>query len=123
MAEEDPLRASVKEYINVCNYVLLEHQEQFALKEIVALADRVFGTDDITLKIVGDDGQTLAYYTTRYANGQFAPIREGKDDPDTVFSLPRSHIEDVVANAGDYMAHPGKLDLEWLSVGLKSLII
>lgn len=122
MSEEDPLNALVKEYINVCNYVLVEHKDRFPLSEIVALADRVFGTDDIALKIVGDDGKVLACYTTRYGDGQFAPIREGEDAPDTVFSIPKPHLQDVVDNANDYMAHPAKLDMAWLRVGLESLI-
>jgi hypothetical protein len=122
MSEEDPLTALVKEYINICNYVLVEHKDRFPLSEIVSLADRVFGTDDIAFKIVDDHGGALAYYTTRYGDGQFAPIRGGEDNPDAVFSIPKAHLQDVVDNAGDYMAHPAKLDLAWLRVGLESLI-
>lgn len=122
MPEEEALTSLVKEYINVCNYVLVEHKDRFALGEIIALADRVFGTDDVALRIVGNDGKPLAHYTTRYGNGQFAPIREGEDSPDTVFRIPWTHLQEVVDNADDYMAHPAKLDLAWLRVGLESLI-
>lgn len=121
MPDASEIRPLVKEYVNICNYALLEHKDSVALREVVALADRVMGTDDITLEIVDEGGEALAHFTTRYAGGQLAPIREGRQDPDRQIALPLAHVEEVVRNAGDYMAHPGKLDWEWLKVGLGAL--
>jgi hypothetical protein len=81
----------------------------------VALLNRLYTHKHISLRVVDDDGHVLAGFTTRFVDGQFMPVIEGEQAPDTRFDLRRSYLEQVVEHAHEYMQHPLRMDWDWLT--------
>lgn len=120
MTEPLSTQALVKQYLNICNDVLLSHRQSPLLKQVLALVNRLYSQDTITFKVVNDDDEPLGYFSTRFVDGTFTPVEEGRQDPDIHLQLQRSYLEQVVNNAQDYMDHPTKLDWDWLTGEVKS---
>jgi len=109
----------VKHYFNICNTALLQKEDNLLYKVAMDIANQFASGDNITLKIVDEQGKPLEYYTAYFKDGQFAPIREGIHEPDAQFSLSKHFLEHVLENADDYIEHPRKLDWSWLLQSIK----
>lgn len=109
----------IKQYLNIANDALMKQKDDLALKGIVVLLERIFSRENITLEVVDETGESMGYFTTRFTNGQFAPVRPGIYDPETQFIVKRSYLQQVVDNAEEYLNHPIKLDWDWLTGQIK----
>lgn len=115
MNKEHEAALLIKQYINIANGILLQQKDSMALAGVVALLERMLAGDDISIKVTDEDGSTMAWFSTRFGAGQFAPPHSGRHGSDRVFEVSRSYLQQVVDNAQDYMEHPGKLDWDWLT--------
>ncbi len=105
----------IKYYINICNYALFKHRHLPLLNGILAAVNRIYSQETITFIMTDDENKSLAYFSTRFVDGMFTPVEEGEHSPDIKLKLRRSYLE----NADDYMAHPTKLDWDWLTGEVK----
>lgn len=105
-------------YFNVANTALAERGRHHPYSEIIAVMNRLFSGQTISLRIVDEKGEPLEHVTTGFVDGQFTPIRPGIHDPDARFSLSRDFLEDVVEHSDDYIRHPDRLDWSWLTAQL-----
>lgn len=103
----------VKHYINICNTALAANRNGPVYGSLLALVNEFASGDAITLKVVDECGESL-YFTTRFIDGEFTPIREGEHDTDARFVLERSFLDSVVRNSDVYVKNPEKLDWSWL---------
>ena len=102
-------------YFNVANTALAERGRDTPYREIIALMNRFFSGQTITLRVVDERGEPLEYVTTGFVDGQFTPIRKGVHDPDVRFTLSRGFLEDVLEHSDLYIRYPDKLDWSWLT--------
>lgn len=107
----------VKHYFNICNTALAAHRDDAVYGSVLALLNQYASGDTITLKVVGEASREALYFTTRFIDGQFTPIREGEHDPDTGFVLEREFLETVVDRSDEYVDSPEKLDWSWVRGG------
>jgi hypothetical protein len=119
MNEKLSNKTLIKYYINICNYALFKHRHLPLLKEILAGVNRIYSQGTITFIMIDDENKPLAYFSTRFVDGMFTPVVEGEHSPDIKLKIRRSYLENVVENADDYMAHPTKLDWDWLTGEVK----
>jgi len=105
----------IKQYINIANDILRQQKNDFALQGVVALLDRTLGGDDITVQVLDEHDAPVARFTTRFGEGQFAPVRSGVPATDRQFEVKSTYLKQVVDNAEDYMQHPTRLDWDWLT--------
>ncbi len=117
---DTPLSAMdlAKHYFNICNAALALRGREFPYNLIIPLMNRFFSGQDVSLRVVDDDGTPLAYVTAGFVEGQFTPVRPGVHSPDARFSLRRDYLEQVVEHADDYIRHPERLDWDWLGAQL-----
>lgn len=121
MGERLKARTLAKHYINICNTAFVAHRDEFPYRQIIALMNRLYSGDTITMRIVDDRGEPESCVTTRFIDGQFTPVQEGSLDADAEFTLERPFLEDVVEHADDYIRHPRKLDFSWMTARLGPL--
>lgn len=107
----------VKHYFNICNTALTTHQDKVVYATAIALIDKMAAGENISLKVVDENGDVLGRYTTYFKAGQFAPVRKGELEPDARFAVRRGFLEEVVDHADEYVEHPEKLDWSWLRGG------
>lgn len=114
-------RTLAKHYVNICNTALVQHRDEFPYRQIIALMNRIYSGETITIRIDNARSEPEQYVTTRFIDGQFTPIEEGKRASDAEFVLSRAYLEDVVENADHYIRHPRKLDFSWMTERLGPL--
>lgn len=105
----------MKQYINIANDALRQQKNDIALKGVVALMDATLGGEKIAVDVVDENGNSLERFSTRFADGQFTPVRTGQHAANKQFEVTYNYIRQVVEDADNYMAHPGKLDWDWLT--------
>lgn len=106
----------VKHYFNICNTALSQRKDDALYAPVLSVLNQFASGETIRLKVIGADGKVMGWYTTRYVDGEFTPIMEGKQgDPDARFTLKRSFLQNVMSNADEYIKHPQKLDWSWLT--------
>ena len=110
----------LKTYLNIANDALSKQQEDPVLQGVVALLQRSFALDTLCVTVVDDQDEALGSFSTRFADGRFTPVESGARHPDKEFRVKASYLQAVVDNADDYMAHPTKLDWDWLSGQVKA---
>jgi len=76
---------------------------------------------NVTIRVEDDRGNAVAYFTSRFAAGQFAPIRSGKHKADLQLRVEESYLKKVVELADEYLNHSSRLDLDWLSGHIKAV--
>ena len=119
MAKPQSTENLVKQYLNICNDILIKQRDTVPFEEIIALINRIIDNEKtITLKVVDDQGKTLGLYATTFMVDEFKPIGVHSPNQETQFVVSRRYLEHVVDNADDYMAHPIKLDWDWLKIYL-----
>jgi hypothetical protein len=106
-------------YFNIANTALNERGRHHPYSDIIAVMNRLFSGETISLRIVDEKGEPLEYVTTGFVEGQFTPIREGVHHPDAKFTLSRDYLEEVMEHSDDYIRHPDRLDWSWLTAQLE----
>ncbi len=102
-------------YLGVCNEALARNRESFPYKQLLAIYEKLFAGRDLGVRVYADDpADEIAHVTVRYINGRYEPVASGNGNKTFRVKLKKSYMEKVVANRGDYVRHPEKLDWDWL---------
>lgn len=114
MSEED--RTRVVQALNVMNSAIDAHRDDFPYKQILELSEKLLGDETIGMAVYADDASApFDHYTVRFADGRFELLGQGKKgEPRITWKVSRDYLGDVVRDADTYIAHPEKLDLDWL---------
>jgi len=79
------------------------------------LLEKLFPMKDINIHVVDEADHLVSCFSTRFAKGQFSPIRQGVANPDAQFKVKISYLQEFIDNANYYIEHPVKLNLDWLT--------
>ena len=107
----------VSEYVSVVNRALDRHGDNFPVKQIMQLIDRVVSARQrIGLAVFTSDADSPHDYFTAIFNPaqRLEIISRGKHMPDMEWKLKREHLEEVTGNPEPYINNPAKLDWAWL---------
>lgn len=103
------------DYLETCNAAMAQHDDELPYKQLIELADDKIGGKEMAVAVYDDDPDAPHdFFTIEMADGALHFVSHGKGDPDIVWKTPRSYLEKVVKNRGDYVDKPSKLDLDWL---------
>ncbi|MDT7043731.1 hypothetical protein [Candidatus Nitronereus thalassa] len=107
-------------YINTCNLALRRHKDGLPYKQIIELGNKVLGGKNVIAKIYVDDlNQPVDAYTVRFNDGTIDVVSYDEEEAEHEWNLRESYIETVVQNSDDYIAHPEKLEWDWLKSRLQ----
>lgn len=104
----------VKHYFNICNTALASHKDSPIYGLLLVVMNQLTSGKVIEVKVVNgrsDDGE---YFITRFIDGEFTPVMEGKGDSDTRLVVESAFLEKVFRNSDDYVDNPEKLDWSWV---------
>jgi hypothetical protein len=104
----------VKHYFNICNTALSNHRESPVYGSLLALINQFASGSSVLVKVVEDDSTKSRFFTTRFIDGEFTPVMEGKTEADARFDVECSFLEAVMKNSDEYVDNPKKLDWSWL---------
>ena len=104
----------VKHYFNICNTALASHKDSPIYGLLLALMNQLVSGKEIEVKVVNDRSGDGEYFTTRFIDGEFTPVMEGKGDSDARLVVESAFLEKVFRNSDEYVDSPGKLDWSWV---------
>ncbi len=103
------------QYVNVVNKALAAHRDEFPMKQLSKAGEKLVGGKEIGAAVYKNDPDAPHdYFTVTMEGGRFQ-AEQGKGHPDIEWKVKQQHIENVVENPDEFIAHPLKLDLDWLS--------
>jgi len=103
------------DYLDTCNAAMSQHEDEFPYKQILDLAEDEIRGKEMGVAVYGSDPDSPHdFFTVEMTDGALHFVEHGKREPDLVWKTPRSYLEKVVRNRGDYIDKPSKLDLDWL---------
>ena len=109
----------VKQYLNICNDILLKQRDTTPYKEIISLIKQALDQyETIILRIINDEDKTLGIYTTQFIADQFKPIGVPNSESPTTFVISQNYLKEVIDNADYYAEHPLALNWDWLKIYL-----
>lgn len=109
--EEEDVATMFRQYLNICNQAIERHRDEFPYKHILAAAEAVIGDRPIDLAVYDDlpkGAFTLHMKDKKLTNGGHP------QDPKKAWRVNLSYLRQVTEHPEDYIAHPEKLDLDWL---------
>jgi hypothetical protein len=103
------------QYINTCNLALSRHKDTMPYKQILELGEKILGGKNIAVEVYEEDpNRPVDLYTIRLNDGNFDVVAYEKQDVAMEWKVKEAYLEKVVKNSQDYIAHPEKLEWEWL---------
>jgi hypothetical protein len=108
-------RSFFLQYINTCNIALSRHKDTLPYKQILDLGEKFLGGKNIAVEVYGEDpDRPVDLYTIRLNNGNFDVVAYDKQEVAMKWKVKETYLEKVVKNSHDYIAHPEKLEWDWL---------
>ena len=113
--DSQSIKSYFLQYLNICNMALTRHKEAFPYKQILEIGESTLGGKNIVIAVLADDSKSVAaYYTIRFSGGTFDVVAHQKEEAEMDWTVKESYLKKVVESPGDYIAHPEKLEWEWL---------
>ena len=113
--ESQLTRSFFLQYLNICNLALNKHREAFPYKQILEIGESLLGGKNIKISVVSDDSSlTKTHFTVRFNGGTFDVVADETEEPEMEWALKENYLKKVVENPADYIAHPEKIEWEWL---------
>lgn len=107
--------ALFNQYIDVVNRALGENRDRFPYKQIFQASEKLARDRDIGVAVYkGDPKSPHDWFTIRMDSGTFDVVEHGKGDVDVTWKVNQDHLQNVVEEPQKYVAHPARLDLDWL---------
>ena len=99
------------EYLKICNQAIEQHKDEFPYQQVLDLGEKIMGDQPINLAVYDD--KPKAAFSLYFRNNK---LEDGglPHDVKKAWRVNLSYLRKVVENPKDYIAHPEKLDLEWL---------
>lgn len=107
------------EYLNIVNQAIGQHKDEFPYNKLISGTKNLL--DDKRIGVAVYDGKPdnpSDYFTVQLRGTTFELVDHGKSSPDVEWKVPHEHLKDVIADPEEYIAHPAKLDLDWLETRL-----
>lgn len=103
------------QYLNICNMALSRHKDAFPYKQILEIGESALGGKNIVIGVLADDSDSVtAYYTICFNGGTFDVVAHEMEEAEMDWTVKESYLKKIVESPGDYIAHPEKLEWEWL---------
>lgn len=103
------------QYINTCNIALARHKETIPYKQILELGEKIIGGKNIGVEVYGEDpDRPVDLYTIRLNNGNFDVVAFDKQNAAMEWKVKESYLAKVVSHSDEYIAHPERLEWDWL---------
>lgn len=109
--KDNKVKKLFKEYIEICNKAIAEHQNQFPYKEMISLSESCIRDSTIDLAIYDD--MPKGVFSLHFKDKKLV-TESNLTDPKKAWRMNLSYLEKVVENPQKYIDHPEKLDLDWL---------
>lgn len=110
------------QYINTCNLALSRHKEALPYKQILELGEKMLGGKNIAVEVYDKDpNHPVDLYTIRLNDGNFDVVAYEKQEAAMEWKVKEAYLKKVVEHSQDYIAHPEKLEWDWLKsrIGLR----
>lgn len=122
--DQQTVKSYFLQYLNICNMALTRHKDAFPYKQILEIGEATLGGKNIVVAVLGDAPNLIeAYYTIRFNGGTFDVVAHQKEESEMDWTVKESYLKKVVENPDSYLAHPEKLEWEWLksrlNIGMK----
>jgi len=102
-------------FLDINYRVLAAERDMFPYRQIFLIFERLIGNRQVSFSLYdGESGRSGGEAVMRLSAGEFERVPETLADPQWHVRLNRSYIEKVVADSGEYAAHPELLDWEWM---------
>ena len=109
------IRSYFLQYLNICNMALNRHKDDFPYKQMLEIGESALGGKNIGIAVLADDSNLVtAYFTVRLSRTTFDVVAHQKEEAEMDWTVKESYVKKVVESPGDYIAHPEKLEWEWL---------
>lgn len=108
--------ALFNQYLAVVNRAIGENKDKTPYKQMMEAGEKLFGDKRIGAAIYKESTDTPHdWFTISMKDGKFKVLGHGKEDIDTTWKIKQSHLEKVVGEPEEFVMHPYKLDLHWLT--------
>ena len=110
------------QYINTCNIALSRHKDTLPYKQILELGEKFVGGKNIAVEVYRDDPhRPVDLYTIRLNDGNLDVVAYEKQDVAMEWKVKETYLKKVVENSAEFIAHPERLEWEWLKsrIGLR----
>ena len=102
--------------LGVFNTAISTHRYDPLCGTFLRFSEKVLADRDLGIAVCGDDpGTVLGRYTVQMQRGRFQLTSADSAPADSVvWSVSRARLARIVTNAREYVAHPMRLDWDWL---------
>jgi hypothetical protein len=109
-------QALFSQALEVMNRAIRAHEDDFPYKQILSASDKLMDDRKVAVALTKEPGGApYDFYTVRFDDGHWKLEGRGKQDDTSVhWSVTRDYLEEIVKDPEPYVAHPEKLDLDWL---------
>jgi hypothetical protein len=109
--------ALLRYFLSICNEALARWRAMDRDGSVVAaIIDPVEGTTFV-VEVTDEAATAVARSGVGVRRGSFLALPESNADPAVRCTISRAALEDVWANASEYIDHPWRLDWGWLRGG------
>ncbi|MEZ4278686.1 MAG: hypothetical protein R3F21_03580 [Myxococcota bacterium] len=105
------------EALDVMNAALARHKDAAPYKQMLGLSEKLIGGRNIGVSIYDQaSDRPIDACTVTFEEERFQLVSDGQREPgpEITWKVSREYLEKVVENREDYLAHPAKLDWDWL---------
>ena len=109
--DKDEVHQLFQQYLEICNQAMNAHSHDFPYRQFLSISNALIGDEAIDLAIYDDRPKaafSLTFKDNILTNGGYP------DDVKKAWRVNLSYLQKVVENPEDHIAHPEKLDLDWL---------
>lgn len=101
--------------LDVMNEALVRHEDAAPFKQMLGLSEKLVAGRHIGVSIYDQaSDRPIDECTVTFEEQRFRLVAHGQRDPEISWKVSREYLEKVVENREDYLAHPAKLDWDWL---------
>ena len=114
MTEQEERRLFVKA-LNVMNDAIGAHADETPYKQILQASEEIAGDERLGVAVYAKDPKKPHdYYTVRFHDGRLELLERGKHETRATWKVSRAYLKEVARDPEPYVAHPEKLDLDWI---------
>lgn len=104
------------QYLNVVNRAIGQHRDHVPYKQLMQVTDKLMKDKNVGVAVYKESADTPHdWFTLTMEDGKLRILEHGRRDPDTTWKIKEDHLRKVVEDPEEYVKHPFKLDLDWLT--------
>ncbi|MGH7256685.1 MAG: hypothetical protein ACREI3_13020 [Nitrospirales bacterium] len=103
------------QYLNTCNLALAQHRDAIPHKQILELVGTMLRDRPIGVVVYAENpDHPLGQYTIRFSGGSFDVVAHERQKASLDWKVRVSYLQRIVDHSDDYIAHPERLEWDWL---------